>query len=221
MWVPARRMGYGMRYRMSTKALLFGGVPLLTVASVGVGTVKQWTSDAGDAASTKADEVSNWSFITALSDGLGVVAGFLTAHPQVALVLFGCIAFIAVAVFLSSKIERSFTKDPQRMFTKDQRMAASARAGGQCEMEGFLWFRCKNPGGHADHFYPHTLGGASDMKNLVWSCPTCNLSKGAKVPTWGQKIRLERRRRKYFPESIQVEVGSRVPTSPPREAPYQ
>jgi 5-methylcytosine-specific restriction endonuclease McrA len=212
-------MGMDMRYRTSTKALLLGGVPLATLASVGVGTVKQWTDDATNSAAAKADQVSEWSFITALGDGLGVAWSLMSSHPKVTLVLFGCVALLALASFLASKVQQNVTKDPQRMYTKAQRMQAAAQSGGQCEMEGFLWFRCRRPGAHGDHFYPHSLGGATDMANLVWACQQCNLRKGAKVPTWGQKIRLERRRKRYFPENIRVEVGNKVPTTPPREMP--
>ncbi len=36
---------------------------------------------------------------------------------------------------------------------------------------------------HLDHFYPLSKGGANSISNVVWSCPHCNLSKGAKMPT--------------------------------------
>ena len=216
-----------MRYRMSTsKTLIFGGVPLLAFISVGVGTVKQWTADAGtragtahDAVTGKASDVANWTPLRAAGDGFSSIAGFLGDNPKLTAVLLGTIAFFALVSFLSSKIEHNVVKDPQRAYTKAQRTQAANRAGGQCEMEGFLWFRCRRPGEHGDHFYPHSKGGATDMSNQVWACAPCNQSKGAKVPTLGQKIRLERRRRKYFPADQQIEVGNHVPTAPPRAIP--
>ena len=36
---------------------------------------------------------------------------------------------------------------------------------------------------HVDHFYPVSKGGSDDPMNLVVSCSTCNLSKGARDPT--------------------------------------
>ena len=33
---------------------------------------------------------------------------------------------------------------------------------------------------HVDHVHPVTFGGTSDLKNLVASCKTCNMSKGSK-----------------------------------------
>jgi len=35
---------------------------------------------------------------------------------------------------------------------------------------------------HRDHFIPKSLGGISDIGNIVPSCPTCNLRKSAKHP---------------------------------------
>lgn len=35
---------------------------------------------------------------------------------------------------------------------------------------------------HADHFIPLARGGSNGPDNLVLSCPTCNYSKGAKLP---------------------------------------
>lgn len=36
---------------------------------------------------------------------------------------------------------------------------------------------------HIDHFYPHVHGGPASIFNLVTSCPTCNISKGARHPS--------------------------------------
>lgn len=35
---------------------------------------------------------------------------------------------------------------------------------------------------HVDHRHPLSLGGDNDVRNLEILCPTCNLSKGAKMP---------------------------------------
>jgi 5-methylcytosine-specific restriction endonuclease McrA len=35
---------------------------------------------------------------------------------------------------------------------------------------------------HRDHFVPKSLGGISDIGNIVPACPTCNLHKHAKHP---------------------------------------
>lgn len=35
---------------------------------------------------------------------------------------------------------------------------------------------------HIDHYIPIAKGGTAEISNLVISCPTCNMSKGAKMP---------------------------------------
>jgi|LGVE01.1.fsa_nt_gb 5-methylcytosine-specific restriction endonuclease McrA len=35
---------------------------------------------------------------------------------------------------------------------------------------------------HLDHYIPLSKGGANSIYNVVWSCPSCNLKKGAKDP---------------------------------------
>ncbi len=36
---------------------------------------------------------------------------------------------------------------------------------------------------HLDHYVPLSKGGTHSIDNVVWLCPTCNLSKSAKVPS--------------------------------------
>ena len=35
---------------------------------------------------------------------------------------------------------------------------------------------------HLDHYIPLSKGGTHSIDNVVWSCASCNLKKGAKVP---------------------------------------
>ena len=35
---------------------------------------------------------------------------------------------------------------------------------------------------HKEHFVPYCLGGVDDKSNILLSCPSCNLNKGAKEP---------------------------------------
>jgi 5-methylcytosine-specific restriction endonuclease McrA len=59
--------------------------------------------------------------------------------------------------------------------------------------KGFCYY-CKCALGeiyHVDHVIPLSRGGSNDPSNLVISCPTCNTSKGAKLPSeWPQGGRL-------------------------------
>lgn len=42
---------------------------------------------------------------------------------------------------------------------------------------------------HADHRIPLSRGGSNDPSNIVLACPTCNLSKGTKLPhEWSDRL---------------------------------
>ena|SRR5437660_9374320 len=34
---------------------------------------------------------------------------------------------------------------------------------------------------HVEHVVPRSLGGASDLDNLAWACPSCNLRKSDRI----------------------------------------
>lgn len=118
---------------------------------------------------------------------------------------------IALAVIAAlgkrSKDGPDVTKDPQRMYTSEQRTESFARAGGQCEYLGWGFMRCRSQAEHADHFFPHSKGGATSLLNCVASCAHHNTSKGAKVLPKRQGTFLKMRRRRYYPAGIPVDVG--------------
>lgn len=65
-----------------------------------------------------------------------------------------------------------------RRFNKSDRAALFLAAGGKCSI-------CKvalEPGYHADHVQPFSLGGVTDVVNGQALCPTCNLRKAAIPP---------------------------------------
>ncbi len=131
-------------------------------------------------------------------EGLWTFSWAVFDHP----LLFGVIAAVLtvpwlVAVLVSA-LPRRVNKDPQRLFTTDQRRYGATRAGDRCEMESIFFTRCRRPGEHGDHWFPHSLGGGTVMDNFVWACARCNTSKGARIPTWWETSRLEWRRRRYF-----------------------
>jgi hypothetical protein len=62
--------------------------------------------------------------------------------------------------------------------TRDEVRALYEGQGGLC-----LW--CKTPVGnnyHIDHIVPLSRGGSNWPENLCITCPTCNISKGARLP---------------------------------------
>lgn len=107
-------------------------------------------------------------------------------------------AAVLVVAYIASQIGRP-DRDPQRMFTVDQRLQCFTRAGHRCEMSAFGLIRCQRPASHADHHYPYSKGGATSMVNAVAACARHNMSKGARVPTAMQTWLIRVRRIGYFP----------------------
>lgn len=69
-----------------------------------------------------------------------------------------------------------------RRFTSRQRATLYLAADGHCTNCGIEL----EPGWHADHENPHSLGGPTDVINGQAFCPACNLSKGDRVETLRQ-----------------------------------
>lgn len=66
-------------------------------------------------------------------------------------------------------IEYPLTKELQELLDNQ---------GGKC-----FYCRCDiNENRHLDHYVPLAKGGAHSINNVVWSCPSCNMSKGSKMP---------------------------------------
>ncbi len=114
-----------------------------------------------------------------------------------------------VVVLLLVRTFRRVERDPRRAFTSAQRREGNQRAGERCEFDRFLFFRCKGPAQHGDHWYPWSKGGATELGNYVAACAKHNLAKSAKTPTLWQTRRLEHRRRNYFPEGVPTAAGQK------------
>ncbi|MHA3723759.1 HNH endonuclease [Leucobacter sp. HY1910] len=121
--------------------------------------------------------------------------------------LWWSMAAVALLSLMALARRKSSQKDPQRAFSADQRRVGFARAEQQCEMSTWWGARCTRTANHADHFYPHTRGGASSMRNLVAACAPCNLSKSSKMPTRIQRLLIAHRRRSYFPARLDRAPG--------------
>lgn len=89
-------------------------------------------------------------------------------------------------------------RDSDRAFSNAMKSEASQQCNNRCEGTGIL-FRCSHVGGdlQGDHWFPHSLGGATSRENLVMLCPKCNRKKSNKIPTRLQTYSLSRRRRKH------------------------
>lgn len=142
-------------------------------------------------------------------EGLWTLLAAVVAHPAPALVALAVACTPLAITTVLAHLPRRINKDPQRLFTTEQRRTISDMVGGRCEMEGVLFTRCRRPGNAGDHWYPHSKGGATDMANLVWACTTCNSRKSNHIPTMWETLRLEWRRRRYFPPGAQTRPGSK------------
>jgi hypothetical protein len=142
------------------------------------------------------------AMIGSLTDWITI---FSTSNPAV---FVGGALFLALMIFRVAG-GRAAPKDPTRMFTANQRSEGFARAGGRCEFETLPFIRCRKPAHHGDHHYPWSKGGATSMSNFTAACVRCNTSKGAKLPGFLSTVRMEARRRKYFPAGVPVKAGQR------------
>lgn len=92
--------------------------------------------------------------------------------------------------------------NPEKVKEKDRRhRARKAGAGGTHTAEdirtiydsqkGRCWYCLKPLNGtyHVDHRIPLARGGSNAPENIVIACPTCNLSKGARLPQeWNGRL---------------------------------
>lgn len=142
-----------------------------------------------------------------VQNAIAQVTAMATANPLPFVVIAGFI----VLVYVSRAIARNrpVPTDPSRLFSAVQKTEGFSRAGGRCEMDGILFLRCKAKAHHGDHHFPWSKGGSTSMTNFVAACARHNTSKGAKIPTAWATMRMEARRRKYFPQGVNVKAGER------------
>lgn len=105
------------------------------------------------------------------------------------------------------KIVSPEKRDPQRVFTSQQKNAIYSSVGNRCEHRfgPFGIMRCRVRGAknlNGDHWFPHARGGASTTKNCVALCEKHNQKKSAKVPTKAQTLTLSMYRRMYMKKYI-------------------
>ena len=131
-------------------------------------------------------------------DALGAVFDLLIRHP---LLLTPVAVLLAVCMVLAAPSGGSCeTRDPRRAFSAAERRAAFERAGLRCEHKATFWHRCTNTPTQGDHVFPWSRGGRTAMSNQQALCPFHNSLKSGSVPTRMYILRLQWRRRRYFPE---------------------
>lgn len=132
------------------------------------------------------------------------VLGALAQHPW--LVVPVAVVMLVGVVLASPAGGACASRDPRRGFTVAERRAAFERAGLRCEHKSMLWHRCTNTPTQGDHIYPWSRGGRTAMSNQQALCPFHNSRKSGTVPTRIYILRLQWRRRRYFPEEVSPRV---------------
>lgn len=142
--------------------------------------------------------------LSAVLHVLEVVLAVIVQHPwllaPVAVTLLVCVVLASPAGGASD------SRDPRRGFTVAERRAAFERAGLRCEHKAIFWHRCTNTPTQGDHIYPWSRGGRTAMSNQQALCPFHNSRKSGSVPTRMYILRLQWRRRRYFPEDVSPRV---------------
>lgn len=136
------------------------------------------------------------------------LADLLTANPWPLVVLAA--AALVVTILGAPAGGSSKYRDPKRMFTAAERMHAFTRAGLRCEHKSIFWSRCTNTPTQGDHIYPWSRGGRTAMSNQQALCAFHNNRKSGSVPSRAYIIRLQRRRRRYFPPGEDPRVEWRI-----------
>lgn len=157
------------------------------------------------------NKLSPETLLTTLGDAatgaLSLLTSLAESNPTL-LLIAGVFVGLVVLIRVAAR-NRPVPKDPSRLFSAAQRAEGFARAGGRCELDGWWLTRCRRPASHGDHHYPWSKGGSTSMGNFVAACAKCNTSKGAKVPGFFTTLRMQARRRRYFPPGSIVAAGER------------
>ncbi|APX31812.1 hypothetical protein BH708_02755 [Brachybacterium sp. P6-10-X1] len=139
-----------------------------------------------------------------LLSSIQAVIGLLLDHPWI---LLSIAVVTLVALGLASPVGGATEiRDPRRTFTAAERREAFERAGLRCEHKPLLWHRCTNTPTQGDHIYPWSRGGRTAMSNQQALCPFHNSRKSGSVPTRMYILRLQLRRRRYFPGDVSPRV---------------
>lgn len=74
------------------------------------------------------------------------------------------------------------TKRAKRMSAPGSHTSRDIETQMRAQNERCYWCGRKLGAHHVDHVIPLSRGGSDGPENLVISCPSCNMSKGAKLP---------------------------------------
>lgn len=121
--------------------------------------------------------------------------------PNPVLVCLG-VAACGILALLAILVRRRRWRDPQRLFTWEQKRLLLAMAGHRCEHRPLLGRRCRAIYGlQADHVVPWSRGGPTELWNAQLLCRRHNRRKSNLMPSLLYRRRLARLRRRYAPRT--------------------
>lgn len=80
---------------------------------------------------------------------------------------------------ISENRRRARKRGAGGVFTEEDVSRLLIAQSGRCEWCG----QCLDEKFHVDHIIPLSRGGRNDATNICLACPTCNIRKGAKLPS--------------------------------------
>lgn len=114
--------------------------------------------------------------------------------------VLACLAIATAGLFGLWLVRRARVsrRDPQRLFSWEQKKQLLETAGHRCEHKPLLWRRCAETERlQADHVVPWSRGGPTEVFNGQILCRHHNRGKSNIVPGPLYAWRLRRMRRKY------------------------
>lgn len=121
----------------------------------------------------------------------------VASMPLLLQVMLGVVVIVSAVRGVRQLMYPPVRSTTPRRFSRADRAAIIARAGGKCEHYTRLFGRCRANAEHADHVIPHSRGGATTVENGAALCAKHNRQKGATVPLQ-RTIRATERRRKTY-----------------------
>lgn len=130
----------------------------------------------------------------------GVAHGFwaaVTASP-LTIALAALVVLVLLVRVVQAVAYPRIGRDPVRRYSRADKAAILARAGGRCEHHGWLTGRCRETEKlEADHIVPWSRSGRTTVANGQALCRRHNRAKGAVIPFAWQRRALAKRRARY------------------------
>jgi len=95
-------------------------------------------------------------------------------------------------------------RDPQRLFSTPQKREIFSACQYRCEYPRLILGRCKHKATQADHVFPWSLGGRTEVSNGAGLCARHNQHKSNHIPSGRYMRALKRNRARQARAKISV-----------------